>query len=66
MIPTNCRTLRHHPKVLNLHFKPEVKRADRANLVDAYVRGELVEEFRTRRLFVAFEHLGFKILESGG
>jgi phosphoribosylaminoimidazolecarboxamide formyltransferase/IMP cyclohydrolase len=36
--------LRHHPRVLALRWKPDAKRADRANAIDLYVTGEA---FRT-------------------
>lgn len=35
--------LRHHPKVLALPFKKGVKRADKANAIDLYVSGEVLE-----------------------
>jgi len=35
--------LRHHPKVLSLPFKKGVKRADKANAIDLYVSGEVLE-----------------------
>ena len=35
--------LRHHPRVLNLPFKRGVKRAEKANAIDLFVGGELLE-----------------------
>ncbi|KAH9000175.1 AICARFT/IMPCHase bienzyme [Lactarius akahatsu] len=35
--------LRHHPRVLALPFKKGVKRADKANAIDLFVGGELLE-----------------------
>lgn len=35
--------LRHHPRVLALPFKKGVKRADKANAVDLFVGGEVLE-----------------------
>ncbi|KAF9650135.1 bifunctional purine biosynthesis protein ade10 [Thelephora ganbajun] len=35
--------LRHHPKVLSLPFKKGVKRAEKANAIDLYVSGEVLE-----------------------
>lgn len=35
--------LRHHPKVLSLKFKPEVKRADKSNAIDLYVTDQVPE-----------------------
>ncbi|KAF5388738.1 hypothetical protein D9757_004748 [Collybiopsis confluens] len=35
--------LRHHPRVLALPFKKGVKRADKANAIDLYVGGEVLE-----------------------
>ncbi|HHV96264.1 MAG TPA: phosphoribosylaminoimidazolecarboxamide formyltransferase [Clostridiaceae bacterium] len=36
--------LKQHPKVLNLKFKPEVKRPDRDNAIDLFVRNDTTEE----------------------
>ena len=33
------RWLRQHPKVLSMSFKPEVKRAEKSNAIDAFVTG---------------------------
>ncbi|KAG8808517.1 Bifunctional purine biosynthesis protein ade10 [Serendipita sp. 399] len=35
--------LRHHPRVLALPFKAGVKRADKANAIDLFVTGEILE-----------------------
>jgi phosphoribosylaminoimidazolecarboxamide formyltransferase/IMP cyclohydrolase len=35
--------LRHHPRVLSLPFKKGVKRAEKANAIDLYVSGEVLE-----------------------
>lgn len=35
--------LRHHPRVLALPFKKGVKRAEKANAIDLYVGGEVLE-----------------------
>ena len=35
--------LRHHPRVLALPFKKGVKRAERANAIDLFVGGEVLE-----------------------
>jgi phosphoribosylaminoimidazolecarboxamide formyltransferase/IMP cyclohydrolase len=35
--------LRHHPQVLALPFKKGVKRAEKANAIDLYVSGEVLE-----------------------
>jgi len=35
--------LRHHPRVLALPFKKGVKRAEKANAIDLYVNGEVLE-----------------------
>ncbi len=35
--------LRHHPRVLALPFKKGVKRAEKANAIDLYVSGEILE-----------------------
>jgi phosphoribosylaminoimidazolecarboxamide formyltransferase/IMP cyclohydrolase len=35
--------LRHHPRVLSLPFKKGVKRADKANAIDLFVGGEILE-----------------------
>ncbi len=35
--------LRHHPRVLALPFKKGVKRAEKANAIDLYVSGEVLE-----------------------
>jgi len=35
--------LRHHPRVLGLPFKKGVKRADKANAIDLFVGGEILE-----------------------
>jgi len=35
--------LRHHPRVLDLPFKNSVKRAEKANAIDLYVSGEVLE-----------------------
>ncbi len=35
--------LRHHPRVLALPFKKGVKRADKANAIDLFVGGEVLE-----------------------
>ena len=35
--------LRHHPRVLALPFKKGVKRAEKANAIDLFVSGELLE-----------------------
>ncbi|THU99102.1 bifunctional purine biosynthesis protein ade10 [Dendrothele bispora CBS 962.96] len=35
--------LRHHPRVLSLPFKKGVKRAEKANAIDLFVGGELLE-----------------------
>ena len=35
--------LRHHPRVLSLPFKKGVKRAEKANAVDLFVNGEIIE-----------------------
>ncbi|TCD71770.1 Bifunctional purine biosynthesis protein ade10 [Steccherinum ochraceum] len=35
--------LRHHPRVLELPFKKGVKRADKANAIDLFVGGEILE-----------------------
>lgn len=35
--------LRHHPRVLSLPFKKGVKRADKANAIDLFVNGEVLE-----------------------
>lgn len=35
--------LRHHPRTLSLPFKKGVKRADKANAIDLYVGGEVLE-----------------------
>lgn len=35
--------LRHHPRVLSLPFKSGVKRAEKANAIDLFVGGELLE-----------------------
>ncbi|KAF9525125.1 bifunctional purine biosynthesis protein ade10 [Crepidotus variabilis] len=35
--------LRHHPRVLELPFKKGVKRAEKANAIDLYVSGEVLE-----------------------
>lgn len=35
--------LRHHPRVLSLPFKAGVKRADKANAIDLFVGGEVLE-----------------------
>lgn len=35
--------LRHHPRVLALPFKKGVKRADKANAIDLYVSGEILD-----------------------
>ena len=37
--------MRHHPRVLELSFKPDVKRAEKANLIDNYVNGYVGELF---------------------
>jgi phosphoribosylaminoimidazolecarboxamide formyltransferase/IMP cyclohydrolase len=34
---------RHHPRVLGLPFKKGVKRAEKANAIDLYVSGEILE-----------------------
>ncbi len=35
--------LRHHPRVLSLPFKKGVKRAEKANAIDLFVAGEVLE-----------------------
>ncbi|KAF8341690.1 bifunctional purine biosynthesis protein ade10 [Amanita rubescens] len=35
--------LRHHPRVLSLPFKKGVKRAEKANAIDLFVSGEIIE-----------------------
>jgi phosphoribosylaminoimidazolecarboxamide formyltransferase/IMP cyclohydrolase len=35
--------LRHHPRVLSLPFKKTVKRAEKANAIDLFVGGEILE-----------------------
>lgn len=35
--------LRHHPRVLSLPFKKGVKRAEKANAIDLFVGGEVLE-----------------------
>jgi phosphoribosylaminoimidazolecarboxamide formyltransferase / IMP cyclohydrolase len=35
--------LRHHPRVLSLPFKKGTKRADKANAIDLFVSGEVLE-----------------------
>jgi phosphoribosylaminoimidazolecarboxamide formyltransferase/IMP cyclohydrolase len=35
--------LRHHPRVLSLPFKKGVKRAEKANAIDLFVSGEVLE-----------------------
>lgn len=35
--------LRLHPRVQNLHFKPEIKRADRSNYIDQFVTNQIGE-----------------------
>lgn len=35
--------LRHHPRVLSLPFKKGVKRAEKANAIDLFVSGEILE-----------------------
>ena len=52
---TLYRWLRRNPKVLNLPFKKEVKRADRSNLVDCYVRGTVGVDISTEQFLAAFE-----------
>lgn len=40
---TDLWWLRHHPRVLGLAFKKGVKRAEKANAIDLFVSGELLE-----------------------
>jgi len=35
--------LRQNPKVMNLHFKPEIKRADRDNAIDVYISDDYMD-----------------------
>ena len=39
-----CRWLRQHPRVQSMAFKPNVKRAEKSNAIDAYVTGTVGED----------------------
>ena len=36
--------LRQHPKILNLHFKEGISRAERDNAIDKYLRDDVISE----------------------
>ncbi|XP_077867113.1 bifunctional purine biosynthesis protein ATIC-like, partial [Saccoglossus kowalevskii] len=39
--------LRQHPKVLGMHFKKGVKRAEKSNAIDNYVNGTVGQDMET-------------------
>ncbi len=45
------RWLRHHPNVLGMRFKKEVKRADKSNAIDLYVTDQIDDRAVWEALF---------------
>lgn len=45
------RWLRHHPNVLGMRFKKEVKRADKSNAIDLYVTNQIDDRAAWEALF---------------
>ncbi|XP_065666127.1 bifunctional purine biosynthesis protein ATIC isoform X2 [Hydra vulgaris] len=52
---TNLWWLRHHPKVLSLNFKKNLKRAEISNLIDAYVGNTIGQDIKESDFNQSFE-----------